>query len=82
MTALGHSNECRAVEAGAVRDYDVQPNLAEHLKNREYYFAPSPTNSLGQLWILPQDRGAFFGYSVALCAPGLVFASRWYAASH
>lgn len=47
--------------AEAVRHYDVQPNLAEHLKNREYYFEPSATNSLGWLWILPQDSDTTWG---------------------
>ncbi len=46
----------------AVRHYDVQPNLAEHLKNRTFYFSP-PTeqNPLGRLHTLPWDSDTSWG---------------------
>ena len=45
----------------AVRHYDVQPNLGEHLKNRFYYFAPSPATPLGRLWVMPWDSDTSWG---------------------
>lgn len=46
----------------AVRHYDVQPNLAEHLKNRSFYFSP-PTddNPLGRVHTLPWDSDTSWG---------------------
>lgn len=44
-----------------IRHYDVQPNLAEHLKNRAYYFEPSATNPLGRLHVLPWDSDTSWG---------------------
>lgn len=44
-----------------IRHYDVQPNLAEHLKNRAYYFEPSATNPLGRLNVLPWDSDTSWG---------------------
>src|SRR6266480_6953450 len=45
MTALGHSNECRAVEAGAVRDYDVftVESKADVLEKSREYWNPGKT---------------------------------------
>jgi hypothetical protein len=45
----------------AVRHYDVQPNIAEHLKNRFYYFEPSESTSLGRLWSMPWDSDTSWG---------------------
>ncbi len=45
----------------AVRHYDVQPNTAEHLKNRAYYFEPSAGTPLGRLWVLPWDSDTSWG---------------------
>lgn len=44
-----------------VRHYDVRPNTGEHLKNRAYYFEPSPTNPLGRLHVLPWDSDTSWG---------------------
>jgi hypothetical protein len=44
-----------------IRHYDVQPNIAEHLKNRAYYFEPSATNPLGRLNVLPWDSDTSWG---------------------
>ncbi len=44
-----------------IRHYDVQPNTGEHLKNRAYYFEPSPTNPLGRLNVLPWDSDTSWG---------------------
>lgn len=44
-----------------IRHYDVRPNLNEHLKNRAYYFEPSPTNPLGRLNVLPWDSDTSWG---------------------
>ena len=44
-----------------IRHYDVRPNLGEHLKNRAYYFEPSPTNPLGRLHVLPWDSDTSWG---------------------
>jgi hypothetical protein len=44
-----------------IRHYDVRPNLGEHLKNRAYYFEPSPTNPLGRLNVLPWDSDTSWG---------------------
>lgn len=44
-----------------IRHYDVRPNLNEHLKNRAYYFEPSPTNPLGKLNVLPWDSDTSWG---------------------
>lgn len=44
-----------------VRHYDFRPNLGEHLKNRAYYFEPSPTNALGRLNVLPWDSDTSWG---------------------
>lgn len=46
----------------AVRHFDVQPNLAEHLKNRSFYFSP-PTEEhpLGLLHTLPWDSETSWG---------------------
>jgi acetylornithine/succinyldiaminopimelate/putrescine aminotransferase len=45
MTALGHSNECRAVEAGAVRDYDVftVESKADVLEKSREFWNPGKT---------------------------------------
>jgi hypothetical protein len=45
----------------AVRHYDVQPNLGEHLKNRFYYFEPSSATPLGWLWVMPWDSDTSWG---------------------
>jgi hypothetical protein len=45
----------------AVRHYDVQPNLSEHLKNRFYYFEPSASTPLGRLWLMPWDSDTSWG---------------------
>ena len=45
----------------AVRHYDVQPNLGEHLKNRFYYFEPSAATPLGRLWVMPWDSDTSWG---------------------
>ncbi len=45
----------------AVRHYDVQPNLGEHLKNAFYYFEPSLATPLGQLWVMPWDSDTSWG---------------------
>ncbi|MGJ8695615.1 MAG: lamin tail domain-containing protein [Verrucomicrobiaceae bacterium] len=44
-----------------IRHYDVDPNTAEHLKNRAYYFEPSATNPLGRLNVLPWDSDTSWG---------------------
>ena len=44
-----------------LRHYDVQPNTAEHLKNRAYYFEPSAETPLGRLWVLPWDSDTSWG---------------------
>jgi hypothetical protein len=44
-----------------IRHYDVAPNIAEHLKNRAYYFEPSATNPLGRLNVLPWDSDTSWG---------------------
>jgi len=44
-----------------IRHYDVAPNIAEHLKNRAYYFEPSETNPLGRLNVLPWDSDTSWG---------------------
>ena len=44
----------------AVRHYDVQPNTAEHLKNRAYYFKPDRSR-LGLLQVLPWDSDTSWG---------------------
>ena len=45
----------------AVRHYDVQPNTAEHLKNRAWYFRPDPATPLGKLVTLPWDSDTSWG---------------------
>lgn len=45
----------------AVRHYDVQPNTAEHLKNRAWYFRPDPSNPLGKMITLPWDSDTSWG---------------------
>ena len=45
----------------AIRHYDVQPNTAEHLKNRAFYFEPSTETNLGRLWVLPWDSDTSWG---------------------
>ncbi|MBB21640.1 MAG: hypothetical protein CMN04_01935 [Roseibacillus sp.] len=44
----------------AVRHYDVQPNTAEHLKNRAYYFKPNRSR-FGLLQVLPWDSDTSWG---------------------
>lgn len=44
----------------AVRHYDVQPNTAEHLKNRAYYFKPDRSR-YGLLQVLPWDSDTSWG---------------------
>ena len=44
----------------AVRHYDVQPNTAEHLKNRAYYFKPDRSR-FGLLQVLPWDSDTSWG---------------------
>ncbi len=47
----------------AVRHYDVQPNLTEHLKNRAFYFPleDREANPLGRLHTLPWDSDTSWG---------------------
>jgi len=46
----------------AVRHYDVAPNTGEHLKNRAYYFEPSPRNRrFGLLNVFPWDSDTSWG---------------------
>lgn len=45
----------------AVRHYDVQPNTAEHLKNRAWYFRPDVATPYGKLITLPWDSDTSWG---------------------
>jgi hypothetical protein len=45
----------------AVRHYDVQPNTAEHLKNRAWYFRPDSSNPWGKMITLPWDSDTSWG---------------------
>lgn len=45
----------------AVRHYDFYPNTEEHIKNRAWYFKPSPNTPLGIMQSLPWDSDASWG---------------------
>ncbi|MEM7393998.1 MAG: lamin tail domain-containing protein, partial [Verrucomicrobiota bacterium] len=45
----------------AIRSFDVQPNLGEHLKNRAFYFKPTPGTPLGLMQTLPWDADTSWG---------------------
>jgi hypothetical protein len=55
-----HWNRYHAV-VEAIRHFDVQPNTGEHLKNRAFYFQPSPGTPYGLLQTLPWDADASWG---------------------
>lgn len=56
-----HYNRYHAI-IEAVRHFDVQPNLAEHLKNRAFYFTPpSEEHPLGLQHTLPWDSETSWG---------------------
>ena len=45
----------------AIRHFDVQPNTGEHLKNRAFYFHPTPGTPFGLLRTLPWDADTSWG---------------------
>ncbi len=45
----------------AIRHYDVQPNITEHLKNRAWYFRPDAANPLGKMVTVPWDSDTSWG---------------------
>ena len=55
-----HWNHYHAVN-DMIRHYDVQPNTAQHLKNRAFYFKPVPGSQFGRLQTLPWDSDTSWG---------------------